>query len=716
MLRRAIILFLLTLSTASYAKVGLVLSGGGAKGFAHIGVLKMLDKEGIKVDYITGTSMGCIIGALYAIGYSGEDIEKMVLEENWTKLFNDRPIREYIPMYEKDESERYVGAFSLSPGKSFLPTGIMSGQKLYTLFTRLTWNYQNVKDFRKLPIPLACIATNLENGDIIILDKGNIAEAMRASMSIPTIFSPVELDGHLLVDGGIVDNLPIREARKMGADFVIAVDATGPRYKKDEINSFFRVMEQVVTFHTYEKKEKEKKTANVLIDLDTNAYNVTSFDEATALIDTGERSVTPFLEELNKLPKVEKQKSKKKAAIVSFKITSIKIEGLQKASKDFVLGSLDLSLPATVNEKQIESAIERVYGTQFFESVTYNMTPLDNGSFELAIKVKERSSSILRFGFNYSSYTKASLLLNTTFKNTFTADSRVSLDVDLSENPAFRGQYYVYSSKKPGIGLRTELLFNKFNITTFQNGTAQAIYRFSYYDLSVNAETNFSNYMLLGVGVDKEFTTRSPLVSTDQINKSYDEFLTGSFFYKIDTLNSVVYPKKGIQINADFKLATDALSLQDGISHKTFERMSLGTEFAVPFNNRISFIGNTFIGGSVGNNIPYEYQFYFGGFRANYRWFQPFVGLDYMSVSGPNALLLGGAIQIEMLKNIYLILKTNVGKLSSQFTDIFNAKDSLFGNGVTFSWDSLIGPVEVTLMKEIKRNTFAASVSIGYWF
>ena len=474
MFRRAIILFLLTVSTVSYAKVGLVLSGGGAKGLTHIGVLKTLDKQGVKIDYIAGTSMGCIIGVLYSMGYSGDDIEKMAMNENWSQLFNDKPIREYIPMYEKDESERYVGAFNLSPGKSFLPTGITSGQNFYTLFTRLTWNYQDVKDFKKLPIPVVCVATSLENGEAVVLDKGNIAEAMRASMSIPTIFNPVEIDGRLLVDGGIVNNMPINEVKKMGADFIIAINAAGPRYKKEEIDSFFKVMEQVVSFNNYKEKQKEKKMADILVEMDTNMYSVTSFDEAPALISMGETAVVPYINALDKLPKVEKQKDKKKVTFL-FKITSVKVEGLQKASKDFVLGSLDLALPATVDEGQIESAIERVYGTQFFESVTYNMTQVDDG-FEMTIKVKERSSSLLRFGFNYSSYTKAALLLNTTFKNTFTADSRVSLDVDLSENPAFRGQYYVYSSKKPGIGLRTELLFNKFNITTFQNGTAQAIY------------------------------------------------------------------------------------------------------------------------------------------------------------------------------------------------------------------------------------------------
>ncbi|MCX6112719.1 MAG: patatin-like phospholipase family protein, partial [Proteobacteria bacterium] len=545
---RRFVFLLFFISSVCSAGVGLVLSGGGAKGLAHIGVLKELDKAGIRIDYVVGTSMGCIIGGLYATGYSGEELEKIVLDEDWMGLFDDKPTRKYIPMYEKDESERYVGSFNLSPNRSFLPIGIISGQKVYVLLSRLTWNYEGIKNFRIFPIPVMCIATDLVKGDPVVLENGSLAEAMRASMSIPTIFTPVEIDGRLLVDGGVINNLPVSEAKKWGANFIIAVDAAGPAYKKEEIDSFFKVMEQVVGLTSQKERQKERKLANVLIPINTNKYTITDFDDAKTLIDIGQKAAEPYMAGLSKLPKEEK-KNKIKKKVVHYKITSIRTEGLDKVSNNFIISSLGFSIPYDASQQDIEIAIEKIYGTQFFESVTYDIEPSFRGEYELIIKVKERSTSLLRFGFNYSSYTKASLLLNTTFKNMFIKDSRLSLDFNLSENPAFRTQYYMYSSRKPGFGFRSELLFNKFNIATFQNGGAQANYRFSYYALSLNVETNFSNYMLLGVGVDKEFTTRNPINASNQFTKSYDEFLTLAAFFRLDTLDSMVYPKKGIKID-----------------------------------------------------------------------------------------------------------------------------------------------------------------------
>ncbi len=710
-----LIFFLFLFSNICSAKVGLVLSGGGAKGLAHIGVLKSLDKSGVRVDYIVGTSMGCIIGALYSTGYSGKEIEQIVMDQNWTDLFDDKPSRKYIPMYEKDESEKYVGSFNLSSDKSFLPSGIISGQKLYELFAKLTWNYEGVKDFRKLPIPVFCVATNLENGEQVILDKGSLAESMRASMSIPTIFSPVEVDGLLLVDGGIVNNIPISEARKIGSDFIIAVDVTGPPYKKEEMDSFFRVMEQVVSLNSYKEREKEKKTADVLVDINTNKFGLANFDDAELLINIGEESIKPYLAKINKLPKKTHSVEEKKQE-QTYEISSVRVVGLEKISYDLVVTSLGFHLPFKATSKDVEIAVSKIYGTQFFDSVIYDIEPSFHGEYELVLKVKERSTNILRFAFNYSSYTKASLLLNTTFKNTLGHDSRVSLDFNLSENPAFRGQYYLYSATKPGLGFRGETLFNKFNITTYENGVAQNTYRFSYYALSFNMETNFSNYMLLGIGVDKEFTTKDPTTPSQQIGKNYDEFLTMKAFVRLDTLDSVVYPKSGIKIEGEFKFATDWLSLQEGIDHKPFDTISFNSLFALPIGSRISFITNVNLGATTSNDVPYEYLFYFGGFRANYRWFMPFVGLDYMSVSGPNAFVLGGALQIELIKNFYFTVKTNVGKLANDFKDVFDFKDDLLGTGVSFGWDSPIGPIDLTLMKEIKKKIVVANISIGYWF
>lgn len=243
-------------------KIGLVLSGGGAKGFAHIGVLKVLEELNMPIDYISGTSMGSIIGAFYAMGYSATDIEKLVLNQDWEELLSDKVSRKYIHVKDKVNLDRYVVSFPIKPKGIRIPAGIVQGQNIINLFEQSTIEFHNQTDFRKFPIPFVCIATDLETGDAVVLDKGNISQALRASMAIPTVFTPVEIDGKLLADGGMINNFPVEEVIKMGADIVIGVDVqTGPR-DKSELNSIEDIINQAVSLMA--KKEFEK-TGNTVI-------------------------------------------------------------------------------------------------------------------------------------------------------------------------------------------------------------------------------------------------------------------------------------------------------------------------------------------------------------------------------------------------------------------------------------------------------------------
>ncbi len=205
-------------------KIGLALSGGGAKGFAHVGVIKVLEEIGLPIDFITGTSMGSIIGGLYAIGYSVGELEELVTATDWNDLFRDRVRRRDLAIESKMLDGRYMLSLPLNGLAPGLPTGLIAGQKISKLFERLTLPYHDVSDFRQFPIPFACVATDIVTGEVVVLDHGYLPEAMRASMSIPSVFTPVEIDDHLLVDGMLVRNFPVEEVRALGADIIIGVD------------------------------------------------------------------------------------------------------------------------------------------------------------------------------------------------------------------------------------------------------------------------------------------------------------------------------------------------------------------------------------------------------------------------------------------------------------------------------------------------------------
>lgn len=228
-------------------KVGLVLSGGGARGAAHVGVLKVLEKQHVIVDCIAGTSMGAVVGGLYASGLSPEDIEKELESIDWKDIFSDAPNRQELPFRRKKDAQKYLTGVEIGVknGKIALPKGLIAGQKLGFLLKSLTLHTTDIDEFDHLPIPFRAIAADIETGEMVVLSRGNFAEALRASMSIPGVFSPVEIDGRLLVDGGIARNLPVDVVKQMGADVVIAVDIGSTLSKREDLNTLFDIYRPV---------------------------------------------------------------------------------------------------------------------------------------------------------------------------------------------------------------------------------------------------------------------------------------------------------------------------------------------------------------------------------------------------------------------------------------------------------------------------------------
>jgi NTE family protein len=253
------------LSETHSTKIGLTLSGGGARGLAHIGILKAIDSAGLKVDYITGTSMGSIIGGLYAAGYSGDSIEQIAKEMNWDVLLSNYPPLSDITIEEKFEYGRYAFELPFYKGKPHLPSGMIESEELWLKFSELFFPVCHIKDFTQFPIPFKCIGTDIETGKAIILDRGEIAQAVRSSMAIPSVFAPVPYDTLLLTDGGVVHNFPVDEVIEMGAEYVIGVDISTPQLKNDQINSLTNVMMQIAFYKDADDIVNEIKKCNLYI-------------------------------------------------------------------------------------------------------------------------------------------------------------------------------------------------------------------------------------------------------------------------------------------------------------------------------------------------------------------------------------------------------------------------------------------------------------------
>ncbi|VAW23581.1 putative patatin-like phospholipase, partial [hydrothermal vent metagenome] len=260
-------------------KVGLVLSGGGAKGFAHVAVIKVLEEAGIRVDYVGGTSMGAIIGALYASGYNGNQLDSIIKSINFENILLDDLPRKSKPFYEKESGEKYALSLPIKNKKVGIPRALSEGQSVLNLLTKLTQHVNNISDFNELPIPFLCIATNLETGEQEVLTKGFLPEAVMASGSFPTLLAPVEISGKLLTDGGIVNNFPVDEVRAMGADIIIGVDIQSGLETKEELDSAIKILNQIVGFQIHQANKSKHDNVDVLIKPKVKEFSVVSFDK-----------------------------------------------------------------------------------------------------------------------------------------------------------------------------------------------------------------------------------------------------------------------------------------------------------------------------------------------------------------------------------------------------------------------------------------------------
>ncbi|MDP5081745.1 MAG: patatin-like phospholipase family protein, partial [Winogradskyella sp.] len=275
---------ILTAQETEKPKVGLVLSGGGAKGFAHIGVLKVIDSLGIEIDYIAGTSMGAVIGALYATGYSGLQLEAMFNNQDFDELINDKFPREAKSLYERENSEKYAVSLPFSKFKITLPSALSRGQNVYNLLYQLMLPVNDIRDFEELPIPFFCVATDIETGESLILDEGRLAEAVSASSALPSLFQPVTIGDRILVDGGVTNNFPVEELRAKGMDIIIGVDVQDALKDREALKSAPDILMQINNFRTIDLMKNKAPLTDIYIKPDITDFSVISFTEGNDII------------------------------------------------------------------------------------------------------------------------------------------------------------------------------------------------------------------------------------------------------------------------------------------------------------------------------------------------------------------------------------------------------------------------------------------------
>ncbi|CDZ93105.1 patatin-like phospholipase family protein [Pseudomonas saudiphocaensis] len=417
MFRLVFFLLMLLLPTAGFAdsqpKTGLVLSGGAARGLAHIGVLKALEERGVRIDAIAGTSMGAVIGGLYASGYSTEELEKLALELDWQQVLSDDPPRQDVPFRRKQDDRDFLVKRKLSfrdDGSLGLPLGVIQGQNLALLLERLLVHTSDTRDFDRLPIPFRAVATDIANDKKVIFSRGHLPQAIRASMSIPAVFAPVEIDGRLLVDGGMVDNIPMDVARSMGVERLIVVDIGSPLLKRDQLLTVVDVLNQSITMMTRRNSEAQLATLrpeDVLVQPALAGFGSTDFGRAEQLIDAGYRAANALDSRLLAMrsesggnPALSLARSAEPRTPL---ISAVEIENDSKVGDAVIRRHIRQQVGEPLDLQDLQKDMGTLYGLDYFEQVEYRVVHGEAGNtLVVTAREKRTGTDYLRLGINLS--------------------------------------------------------------------------------------------------------------------------------------------------------------------------------------------------------------------------------------------------------------------------------------------------------------------------
>ncbi|MFZ5586323.1 MAG: patatin-like phospholipase family protein [Thermodesulfobacteriota bacterium] len=689
----------LSLAGAAWAgerqpRVGLALSGGGARGLAHIGVLEVLGQAGVPVDLVAGTSMGSIIGGLYCAGYRPDQITEMVAKVDWKEAFSSTPARQLLGFSEKDESQRYLLEVGLGSAGIELPTGLLSGYKLTALLTRLCLPVAGVEDFDRLGIPYRAVATDLATGEAVVLGRGSLAQAMRASMSIPGVFPPFELDGRLLVDGGVVQNLPVQTVKDMGADLVIGVNVSTPLRKRGDLGDVLRVMDQTISIQMILATQSEARQADLVIAPYLEGYSNSDFDQSDQLRQRGREAA------LAALPRILTLLEKRGVALTA----KDGRPGLRPVA-EIVVGKVSVEGPAVyhgevrrlmpirpgqkVSADELDQGVQKIYGQGMFESVSYRVRPLADGQSELVFVLKEKGYGqyVTRLGMYLEASSNRSndftLLLNLRRPNLLYTGAHA--DLNLSAGRTLGGDLRLSLPNQPweGFIFQPDVFYYSTLHNVYQDQTIKAEYRRDSRGVDLSAAQELGTWGQFRLGYVGRVDSISPRIATTEVPEA-DDFISALIArLRVDTLDRIPYPRRG------FASDLSALrSFKELGADLDFTRLVWEAAWVWPLGKAGYLIPNWTLGTSLDANPSNSQLMFLGGYPGLLGAAQDeFVGQEVLRFQLRHLYPLGD--------NLHLITAANFGAAGSDVNHVTDPGNWYWGGGGGLGVSTPLGPLEL---------------------
>lgn len=560
------ILFAFSLASADVTprpKIGLALSGGGARGAAHIGVLKQLEALNIPIDYIAGTSIGSIIGGLYASGYSAAELEVLIADIDWDSAFSDSTNRASLPMRQKLDETDFLIDFELGVDKRgvLVPKGVLQGQRLRLILNDIFRGVTLIDDFDQLPIPFRTVASDIEHGKPVVFHSGDIVSAVQASMAVPGVFAPIEINGMMLVDGGVTNNLPIDVVRSMGADIVIAVDISTPLIAGENLRSAIDILDQLTNILNQANVRDRVDTLSsrdFFIQPDLQEISSANFNMMLQGVKEGERAVRPYIAALSKLAmssvdyaahreRITKSHSRTHVVIPDY----ISVRQNSRLSSDALRSRLRTEPLLPIDRKLLHEDIGRIYGLGLFQTVSYRLQE-DNGLIGLVIDAHEKDwgPNYVKFGFqledDFEGGTDYNLLVGFNRKPINALGGEVSAVVKAGGEPKLGAEYFQpFNSLAKTYGLLS-IESGQSSVNIYEGGAKLARYRVREVKAGMYLGTQYSNSMDVRLGLKRSFGTATLNIG-DENYENEVSFEGGAAVLELryDTLDTRSFPKSG---------------------------------------------------------------------------------------------------------------------------------------------------------------------------
>jgi len=720
-------MFILAFSSATSAqdqavkprkKIGLALSGGAAKGFAHIGVLQVFKENNIPIDFISGTSMGAFIGGLYSIGYSVDSLEAIVRKIQWNNMYFESIDRtsKYVDQRYKDE--RFIIELPITKNSIRIPVGVISGQRFLIDLLKYTQPVHNITNFDQFPIPFRAVATNLSNGRAYVFKNGNLAEAIRASMSLPTILVPIEIGDIRLIDGGIARNLPAQDVKAMGADFVIGVDVGDVLPLGRDVNDLFSVLDQSISFLIARNVAEQYQKCDAIIRPKIYGFNPTDFDSLDALIQLGRNAALEIIPEL--LTEIQNDTTYNELNPIvipkendHFTISNIMISGIPDNFIRHVLSTLYIERGAIITLADIELDVSRLLGIGLFKDVRYYLLPDNlNKGFNLVFEMKMETKETFNFSFRFDDTDNAAFIFNVNLRNRFIRSSEINGTLRIGETFEADIYYRKFRLLPPRLSMSLRATGISTPMPTYIDNQKVEENTLN----SIRGHLEFSSFRFINssfvLKLRSEFFTSGVKIGLSQIGKQNNiNLISGKYTY--DCLNRIYYPEYGfiVQIRGQ---GTTKLLLND----YNFQQFNLTYEQAFTFFNRVSLQFTLFGGITINSELPKHYLYLAGS-----AWPTMSLSDQEHSVYGYPVRFLQSkqmtfsqmAIHTRVGKTKYISLLGNYGLTFDELQTPYEEMNHHYATGIQFGWLTPFGPIQLVYTTS-NFDRYNASINIGYRF